>query len=136
MSEYTRQNISSGSVWEPVVGYSRAVRAGAFVFVAGTTASSPDGAVGGTDAAAQAREIFVRIGAALQQAGASFDEVVRSRVYLTDIADFDAVGAVHGEIFGAIRPALVAVAVGALAAPDLLVEIELDAIIGAALPTS
>ena len=125
MSEYTRQNISSGSVWEPVVGYSRAVRAGAFVFVAGTTASSPDGAVGGTDAAAQAREIFVRIGAALERAGASFGEVVRTRVYLKSIADFDAVGAVHGEIFGEIRPALVAVEVGALAAPDLLTSLPL-----------
>lgn len=132
MSEYRRQNISSGSVWEPVVGYSRAVRAGDFVFVSGTTSSSPDGAIGGADAAAQAREIFVRLGAALEQAGASFSEVVRTRIYLKDIADFDAVGAVHGEIFGAIRPATVAVEVGALAASDLLVEIELDAIIGAA----
>ena len=89
--------------------------------------------MGGADAAAQAREIFARIGAALEQAGSGFAEVVRSRVYLTDIADFDAVGAVHGEIFGGVRPALVAVAVSALAAPDLLVEIELDAIIGASL---
>ncbi len=132
MSTYSRQNISSGSAWEPVVGYSRAVRAGDFVFVSGTTSSSPDGAVGGADAAAQAREIFTRIGAALEQAGATFGDVVRTRVYLTSIADFDTVGAVHGEIFGEIRPSLVAVEVGALAAPDLLVEIELDAIIGAA----
>ena len=133
MSTMSRTNISSGSAWEPVIGYSRAVRAGDFVFVSGTTSSSPEGAVGGADAAAQAREIFARIGAALEQAGSGFAEVVRSRVYLTDIADFDAVGAVHGEIFGGVRPALVAVAVSALAAPDLLVEIELDAIIGASL---
>ncbi|MFT2816681.1 RidA family protein [Leifsonia sp. A12D58] len=133
MTEYARRNISSGSVWEPVVGYSRAVRAGDFVFVSGTTASAPEGVVGGADAAAQAREIFVRIAAALEQAGASFDEVVRTRIYLKSIADFDAVGAVHGEIFGRILPSIVAVEVSALAAPDLLVEIELDAIIGAAL---
>jgi len=91
--------------------------------------------VGGADAAAQAREVFVRLGAALEQAGAGFGDVVRTRIYLTSIADFDAVGAVHGEIFGDIRPAATAVEVGALAAPDLLVEIELDAIIGAT-PTS
>ncbi|GAA3883133.1 RidA family protein [Leifsonia kafniensis] len=131
MASSTRQNISSGSAYEPILGYSRAVRVGNQVFVSGTTAGSPDGPVGGADAAAQAREVFVRIEAALTEAGATFADVVRTRVYLTDIADFDAVGAVHGEIFGEIRPSIVILAVAALAADNLLVEIELDAILGA-----
>jgi enamine deaminase RidA (YjgF/YER057c/UK114 family) len=123
MSE--RQNISSGSSREPVLGYSRAVRVGSQVFIAGTTS----GGVGGNDAAAQAREIYSRIEKALTEAGASFADVVRTRVYLTDIADFDAVGAVHGEIFGDIRPVTAVVQVGALAAEDLLVEVEADAVL-------
>lgn len=98
------------------------------IVVAGTTGGSSNGAVGGNDAAAQAREIFNRIETALIQAGGSFADVVRTRVYLTDIADFDAVGAVHGEIFGDIRPVTAVVEVGALAADDLLVEVEADAI--------
>ncbi len=130
---FERTLISSGSVYEPIVGYSRAVRAGAFVFIAGTTSGAPDGAIGGTDAALQTREIFVRLAAALEQAGASFADVVRTRIYLKDIADFDAVGRVHGEFFGEIRPATTAVEVSALAAPDMLVEIDVDAIIGSAL---
>lgn len=125
----TRQNISSGSAREPVLGYSRAVKVGNLVFVAGTTAGSASGAVGGSDAAAQAREIFARIETALQQAGADFMDVVRTRIYLTNIDDFDSVGAVHGEIFGDIRPVTAVVEVGALAAPDLIVEIEADAVI-------
>ncbi len=129
---FERTLISSGSVYEPIVGYSRAVRAGAFVFVAGTTSGSPDGAIGGTDAALQTREIFVRLAAALEQAGATLADVVRTRIYLKDIADFDAVGRVHGEFFGDIRPATTAVEVSALAAPDMLVEIDVDAIIGSA----
>ena len=129
---FERTLISSGSVYEPLVGYSRAVRTGAFVFVAGTTSGSPDGAIGGTDAALQTREIFVRLAAALEQAGATFADVVRTRIYLTDINDFDAVGRVHGEFFGDIRPASTAVEVSALAAPDMLVEIDVDAIIGSA----
>ena len=124
-----RQNISSGSAREPVLGYSRAVRVGAHVAVAGTTAGSSTGPVGGDDAAAQAREIYTRIGTALKQAGASFADVVRTRVFLTNIADFDSVGAVHGEIFGDIRPVTSVVEVTALAAPDLLVEVEADAIV-------
>ncbi len=124
-----RQNISSGSAREPILGYSRAVRVGNQILVAGTTAGSGNGAVGGNDAAAQAREIFSRIETALIQAGGSFADVVRTRVYLTDIADFDAVGAVHGEIFGDIRPVTAVVEVGALAADDLLVEVEADAIL-------
>lgn len=129
---YERTLISSGSVYEPVVGYSRAVRAGDFVFIAGTTAGSPDGVVGGNDAAMQTREIFVRLAAALEHAGATFADVVRTRIYLTNMADFDAVGRVHGEFFGEIRPAATAVEVSALAAPDMLVEIDVDAIIGSA----
>jgi enamine deaminase RidA (YjgF/YER057c/UK114 family) len=129
---FERTLISSGSVYEPLVGYSRAVRAGAFVFVAGTTSGSPEGAIGGADAALQTREIFVRLAAALEQAGASLADVVRTRIYLKNINDFDAVGRVHGEFFGAIRPATTAVEVSALAAPDMLVEIDVDAIIGSA----
>jgi len=130
---FERTLISSGSVYEPIVGYSRAVRAGAFVFIAGTTSGAPDGAIGGSDAALQTREIFVRLAAALEQAGATFADVVRTRIYLKDIADFDAVGRVHGEFFGEIRPATTAVEVSALAAPDMLVEIDVDAIVGSAL---
>lgn len=129
---YERTLISSGSVYEPIVGYSRAVRAGDFVFIAGTTAGAPEGAIGGSDPALQTREIFSRIATALEQAGASFADVVRTRIYLTNIADFDAVGKVHGEFFGEIRPAATAVEVSALAAPDMLVEIDVDAIIGSA----
>jgi enamine deaminase RidA (YjgF/YER057c/UK114 family) len=129
---YERTLISSGSVYEPVVGYSRAVRAGDFVFIAGTTAGSPEGAIGGSDPAAQTREIFARLAVALEQAGATFGDVVRTRIYLTNINDFDAVGKVHGEFFGDIRPAATAVEVSALAAPDMLVEIDVDAIIGSA----
>jgi enamine deaminase RidA (YjgF/YER057c/UK114 family) len=129
---FERTLISSGSVYEPLVGYSRAVRAGNFVFIAGTTSGSPEGAIGGADAAAQTREIFVRLASALDQAGASFADVVRTRIYLKNMADFDAVGRVHGEFFGEIRPAATAVEVSALAAPDMLVEIDVDAIIGSA----
>jgi enamine deaminase RidA (YjgF/YER057c/UK114 family) len=130
---YPRTLISSGSVYEPVVGYSRAVKAGDFVFVAGTTSGAPEGAVGGNDAAAQTREIFKRVEAALTQAGATFADVVRTRIYLTNMNDFEAVGAVHGEIFGEIRPAATAVEVSKLAADDMLVEIDVDAIIGSAM---
>ncbi len=125
----SRELISSGSKWEPVIGYSRAVKVGNQVAIAGTTASSPDGVVGGNDAAAQAREILTRLAGVMDQAGGSLKDVVRTRIYLANIADFDAVGEVHGEFFGEIRPALTAVAVSALAAPELLVEIEADAIL-------
>ena len=124
----SRQLISSGSKWEPVIGYSRAVRVGNHVFIAGTTASSPEGAVGET-AAEQTREILTRLTAVLEEAGASLADVVRTRMYLTSIDDFDAVGAVHGEFFGEIRPAATAVEVRALVERDLLIEIEIDAVI-------
>ena len=132
MSNYPRTLISSGSVYEPRVGYSRAVRAGDFVFVAGTTAGAPEGAIGGNDPAEQTREIFRRVAVALEQAGATFGDVVRTRIYLRNIGDFEAVGAVHGEIFGEIRPAASAIEVSGLAADDMLVEIDVDAIIGSA----
>lgn len=125
MSE-NRINISSGSPREPVLGYSRAVRVGNQIFVAGTTSGGV-----GDDAVAQTREIFSRIETALKQGGASFEDVVRTRVYLTSIDDFDSVGAIHGEIFGDIRPVTAVVEVTALAAPNLLVEIEADAYIAA-----
>tara|TARA_R110000868_G_scaffold346385_1_gene607467 strand:- start:39921 stop:40310 length:390 start_codon:yes stop_codon:yes gene_type:complete len=124
----SRQLFSSGSVWEPIAGYSRAVRVGQQVFISGTTASSPEGAVGET-AGEQAREILTRLTATLEQAGARLDHVVRTRMYLTSAEDFDAVTRVHGEFFGDIRPASTALVVSALVEPDLLVEIELDAVI-------
>ncbi|KJL24276.1 Enamine/imine deaminase [Microbacterium azadirachtae] len=120
-----RQNISSGSPREPILGYSRAVRVGNLVFVAGTTS----GGIGDT-AAKQTREIFTRIENALTQAGATLQDIVRTRVFLTDMADFDAVGTVHGELFRDILPVTSTIGTTALAAPDILVEIEVDAVLG------
>ena len=124
MSIEDRVNYSSGSPWEPVLGYSRAVKVGDLLFIAGTSS----GGIGETDEE-QTREIFRRLESALTEAGAGFANVVRTRIYLTDIADFDAVGRVHGEIFGEIRPVTAAVGVTALASPELLVEIEVDAVL-------
>ncbi len=125
-----RQLVSSGAVWEPVVGYSRAVRVGPFIWVAGTTAAAPDGqAVGGSDIGEQTREALRRIQAALQQAGAELEHVVRTRMYVTDISRWQEVGQVHGEVFGQIRPATSMVQVSRLIEPALLVEIEADAIV-------
>jgi enamine deaminase RidA (YjgF/YER057c/UK114 family) len=124
-----RQNISSGAPWEPTVGYSRAVRSGPFVFVAGTTAVRADGGVDSRDAYDQAKAVLRKIEEALIQAGGRLDHVVRTRIFVTDIGDAEAVGRAHGEAFGAIRPAATMVEVSALMTPDLKVEIEADAIV-------
>lgn len=126
----TKQTVGSGTVWEDLAGYSRAVRVGDHIYVSGTTASGPQGLVGGNDPAAQARFILDKIETAIKQLGGRIEDVIRTRIFVSDMAHWEPVARVHGERFGQIRPANTLVE-ARLVTPEMLVEIEAEAIVGA-----